>query len=83
MATREDGSTAVFPHIVLDRAKPGMIAIDRDGRRFVNEAVSYHEFVRGMYRANRDRPAIPAWLICDDSCIRRYGSVSSDRAVSD
>lgn len=73
VAARPDGSTAVYPHIVLDRAKPGMIAVDQAGRRFVNEAVSYHEFVRGMYRANRDRPAVPAWLICDHDCIRGYG----------
>src|SRR3546814_6709228 len=46
VVARQDGSTAVWPHIVLDRAKPGLIAVDQAGRRFVNEAVSYHEFVR-------------------------------------
>src|SRR5208337_1088258 len=30
------GGTAVFPH-VIDRAKPGMIAVVPPGRRFVNE----------------------------------------------
>lgn len=70
---RADGSTAVYPHIVLDRAKPGLIAVNGAGRRFINEAVSYHEFVRGMYRAHRTTPTIPAWLICDRSSIRRYG----------
>jgi succinate dehydrogenase/fumarate reductase flavoprotein subunit len=73
VAAREDGSTAVYPHIVLDRAKPGLIAVNGAGRRFVNEAVSYHEFVRGMYRAHRDTPAIPAWLVCGRAFIRRYG----------
>jgi 3-oxosteroid 1-dehydrogenase len=73
IARRADGSTAVYPHIVLDRAKPGLIAVNKAGRRFVNEAVSYHEFVRAMYRAHRDSPAIPAWLICDRAFIRRYG----------
>jgi succinate dehydrogenase/fumarate reductase flavoprotein subunit len=73
LASRRDGTTAVYPHIVLDRAKPGVIAVDGTGRRFVNEAVSYHEFVRGMYAAHRERPAIPAWLICDRTAIRRYG----------
>jgi 3-oxosteroid 1-dehydrogenase len=73
IATRRDGSTAVYPHIVLDRAKPGLIAVNAAGRRFVNEAVSYHEFVRGMYRAHREMAAIPAWLICDRDFIRRYG----------
>ena len=73
IAQRTDGSTAVYPHIVLDRAKPGLIAVDHAGKRFVNEAVSYHEFVRAMYRANREAPAIPAWLICDRDFVRRYG----------
>jgi 3-oxosteroid 1-dehydrogenase len=73
IGSRTDGSAAVYPHIVLDRAKPGLIAVNGAGRRFVNEAVSYHEFVRAMYRAHRDTPAIPAWLICDHAFIRRYG----------
>ncbi|HEY9539164.1 MAG TPA: FAD-binding protein, partial [Kiloniellaceae bacterium] len=73
VVARQDGSTAVWPHIVLDRAKPGLIAVDQAGRRFVNEAVSYHEFVRAMYRAHADAPAIPAWLVCDRAFIRRYG----------
>jgi succinate dehydrogenase/fumarate reductase flavoprotein subunit len=73
IAKRDDGSTAVYPHIVLDRAKPGLIAVDTEGRRFVNEAVSYHEFVRAMYRSHLKAPTIPAWLICDRAFVRRYG----------
>lgn len=71
--TRADGTHALWPHIALDRSKPGLIAVDGTGRRFVNEAVSYHEFVRAMYRRNAEAPAIPAWLICDRDFIRRYG----------
>ncbi len=73
IAKRADGSTAVYPHIVLDRSKPGSLVVDGAGKRFVNEAVSYHEFVRGMYRANQADPAVPAWMICDREFIRRYG----------
>jgi succinate dehydrogenase/fumarate reductase flavoprotein subunit len=69
IAKRADGSTAAYPHILLDRSKPGLIAVDGGGRRFVNEAVSYHEFVRAMYAAG----AVPAWLVCDRAFIRRYG----------
>ncbi len=66
----EEGSCrTVFPHIVLDRAKPGLIAVNAQGRRFVNEADSYHDFVEGMFRAQ----AVPAWLVCDRSFIRDYG----------
>jgi len=73
IAKRADGNTAVYPHIVLDRAKPGTIAVDSSGRRFVNEGVSYHEFVRGMYRTNQETTAIPAWMICGRDFIRKYG----------
>jgi hypothetical protein len=69
--TRKDGSTGVFPHTVTDRAKPGLIAVGADGGRFVNEAVSYHEFVKAQL-ANADR-AIPAWLICDRRFLWKYG----------
>ena len=68
---RRDGSIGVFPHTVTDRAKPGLIAVGADGERFVNEAVSYHDFVKAQL-ANADR-AIPAWLICDRRFLRKYG----------
>ena len=73
IATRDDGSTAVYPHIVLDRAKPGLIAVNSAGLRFVDEAVSYHEFTRAMYRSNRSVPGIPAWLVCDRRFVWKYG----------
>jgi succinate dehydrogenase/fumarate reductase flavoprotein subunit len=66
---RADGTTGVFPHIVMDRAKPGLIAVGRDGRRFVNEGINYHEFSVAQYRSG----AIPCWLVCDARFIARYG----------
>jgi 3-oxosteroid 1-dehydrogenase len=73
IATREDGTTAVYPHIVLDRAKPGLVAVNAAGHRFVDEAVSYHEFCRAMYRAHSQSPCIPAWLVCDRRFLWKYG----------
>jgi succinate dehydrogenase/fumarate reductase flavoprotein subunit len=73
IAKRHDGSTAVYPHIVLDRAKPGLVAVSAAGRRFVDEAVSYHEFTRAMYRTHRTTPTIPAWLVCDRRFVWKYG----------
>lgn len=69
MLRRPDGSTAIWPHILLDRAKPGLIAVGRDGRRFVNESDSYHDFAMGMIRAGLSE----AWLIVDAAFLRRYG----------
>jgi 3-oxosteroid 1-dehydrogenase len=70
---RRDGSLAVWPHIVLDRAKPGLIAVGLDGRRFCNEAVSYHDFTRAMYQAHSLQACIPAYLICDRHFLWKYG----------
>ena len=69
--TRRDGSAAVFPHTVTDRGKPGIIAVDQDGQRFVNEGLSYHEFVLGQLRAGER--AIPAYLVCDRRFLWKYG----------
>lgn len=73
VAKRADGSTAVYPHIVLDRSKPGLIAVNGAGERFTDEAVSYHEFVRAMYASRGNRQAVPAWLIVDRDFIKKYG----------
>ena len=70
---RKDGSIGLYPHILLDRAKPGLIAVNGAGRRFVNEGVSYHDFVEAMYWSNETAPTIPAWLICDLAFVRKYG----------
>ena len=67
---RADGSQVVFPHI-WDRAKPGVIAVGSDGKRFVDESCSYHRFVRAMYAT--DGRAIPAWLIVDSRTLAKYG----------
>jgi succinate dehydrogenase/fumarate reductase flavoprotein subunit len=70
---RPDGSKGLFPHLVLDRAKPGLIAVNSAGRRFVNEAVSYHDFVLAMFESHRTAPSIPAYLICDAAFLEKYG----------
>lgn len=70
---RADGSQAVFPHFVMDRAKPGMLTVNQAGQRFVNESTSYHLFALAMEQANKTTPAIPAYLICDAEALRKYG----------
>jgi succinate dehydrogenase/fumarate reductase flavoprotein subunit len=73
MRTRSDGSTAVFPHLVLDRGKPGLIAVTPNGRRFVSEATSYHLFVEAMFGVLNGAPETCCFLICDDDFIAKYG----------
>jgi len=69
----EDGKEIRCPHLITDRAKPGLIAVNQLGRRFVNEAASYHEFVEAMHQEHRQAPTIPAYLICDSTFISKYG----------
>lgn len=68
-----DGSMRPFPHLFLDRAKPGVIAVGHDGKRFTNEASSYHDFVQGMIRKLLQDGQRSAWLVADHRAIRRYG----------
>lgn len=70
---RPDGTQVRYPHLVWDRAKPGLMAVNSAGRRFVNESASYHEFVLGMYRSHETVPTIPAYLVCDSDFMERWG----------
>lgn len=67
------GRHVVFPHTVTDRGKPGLIAVNRHGRRFTNEAVSYHQFVTAMLREGNVADAVPAYLVCDSRFLWKYG----------
>ncbi|HEF4736115.1 FAD-dependent oxidoreductase [Burkholderia multivorans] len=67
------GAAAVaFPHLI-ERAKPGVIAVTRAGRRFVNEASSYHDFISALLDTTPAGDEVCAWLICDHRFQRRYG----------
>lgn len=67
-----DGRRATYPHI-RDRPKPGLIAVNAAGRRFVNEGNSYHDFVEAMFHSHATSATMPAWLVCDRAFIRDYG----------
>ena len=73
VTTRADGSEGLYPHLAMDRAKPGLVAVNAAGRRFVNEAVSYHDFVEAMYRSHETVNTMPAWLICEADFVEKYG----------
>lgn len=69
---RPDGSQGVMPHFI-DRAKPGVIVVTRNGKRFTNEANSYHDFVQDLVKATKGDKEIFAWEICDHATLREYG----------
>jgi succinate dehydrogenase/fumarate reductase flavoprotein subunit len=72
VTTRKDGSKGVMPHFI-DRAKPGVIAVTRDGVRFANEGNSYHDFVQEMMKTAKPGEEIAAFLLCDHRALRKYG----------
>lgn len=72
LTTRKNGSKGVMPHFI-DRAKPGVIAVMRDGKRFANEGNSYHDFVQAMIKAAKPGEEIAAYLVCDHPTLRKYG----------
>ena len=67
-----EGGIAHFPHLI-ERAKPGLIAVTAQGERFTNEANSYHDFMQGLLAATPAGQAPQAWLVCDHDFIRYYG----------
>ncbi|AZQ67981.1 FAD-dependent oxidoreductase [Silicimonas algicola] len=70
--TWPDGTTGTFPHII-DRGKPGVIGVLASGRRFCNEGLGYHDYVRDMLAAVPEGEAVASWLVCDRRFLRRYG----------
>src|SRR5690606_13503003 len=72
LVPRDDGKVAHFPHLI-ERAKPGIIAVTAAGRRFVSEADSYHDFVAALIAATPPGQPVEAWLIADHTAQRRWG----------
>lgn len=57
---------------ILDRGKPGIIAVRSDGRRFTNEGANYHDFGAAMISEQAGhRQAV--FLVADHRAIRKYG----------
>lgn len=49
-----DGTVSTRLYGYLDRGRPGVIAVNKHGRRFVNESNSYHDIVQGMFEDGVD-----------------------------
>jgi FAD binding domain len=69
--TYRSGRVGTYPRIV-DRGKPGLIAVLSNGKRFVNEADGYYQFSTAMIASVPAAEAVLAWLICDHAFQRRY-----------
>ena len=66
------GRFGAFPHL-LDRYKPGIIGVLRNGRRFTNESNSYHDVGAAMIQACDGQGETAMWLVCDQATISKYG----------
>lgn len=64
---KPDGTEGKYPHVFMDRTKPGCIAVNAEGKRFGNEAAA------NFYKAMHDTGAVPAHLICDEKFIKKFG----------
>lgn len=87
--SREAPNTVRHVALFFERAYPHSLAVNRLGKRFVNEACSYHQFGQAMLRDHADTGAnLPCWLVFDASFRRRYalgallpGAVQPDRRL--
>jgi succinate dehydrogenase/fumarate reductase flavoprotein subunit len=66
-----NGRQGAFPHI-MDRAKPGSIGVRRDGKRFVNEANGYYDYVAALIEATPEGEPAESWQIADARFVRKY-----------
>jgi len=66
------GSTRLFPHL-RGIGLPGLIAVNRKGQRFTNEADSYHDFGQAMLKDSVGEPDVHAFLLADAQTMHRYG----------
>ena len=69
---RLDGTLGRFPHLV-ERGKPGLIAVLPSGKRVTNEGDSYPAFIKDLFKYTEEGALARCWLICDHKFIRRYG----------
>ncbi len=72
MVPLRDGSTAAFSHFG-DRAKPGVIVVNKAGRRFANEAMNYHDFLQAMFAECANDKTVDAFVVTSHRHLRKYG----------
>lgn len=59
--------------LFVQRGMPGSLAVNRKGRRFVNEAVPYPDFRDAMYADEaKGNGCVPCWFVFDATCRYKY-----------
>jgi len=67
-----DGTQGLAPHFG-DRAKPGVLVVNWQGRRFANEALNYHDFAQAMLQTNAQRGDAECYVLTSHHHLRKYG----------
>ncbi len=59
--------------LFVERGMPGCVAVNRKGRRFVNEAAAYPDFRNAMYADDaKGNGTVPCWLVFDATFRYKY-----------
>lgn len=66
--------------LIVGKSLPGCIFVNRDGRRFVNEAAPYEDVVKGQYAAHARSPSIPCYMVFD-ARYRRHYAIGNSRIL--
>ncbi len=70
--------------VLIERTMPGTLMVNRHGRRFVNEAISYDRMAGAFHAldpATHDHPNLPCWLVMDEAARRRMPVAGADPAA--
>lgn len=87
--TMPGGGDGPQPGLFVERNLPGCVVVNKAGRRYVNEALPYTEFVYAMYREQaKGGDAVPSWMIFDARFRKAYpmgallpGSIQPDASL--
>lgn len=76
--------------LIIEKSLPRTMIVNKNGKRFTNEAAPYIDVINGMYDANAQSASIPAYIIFDAKYRRKYpmgpimpGYMQPDWSLSD
>ena len=59
--------------LFFEKSKPGMMIVDRHGRRFMNEAITYNSYGKCIYGEDYSREdRVPAFIVFDRTYRQKY-----------
>lgn len=65
----QSGAVEAF---IVGKSMPSCMVVNKAGKRFLNEAEPYEDFVKHQYQAHKETPSIPAFFIFDSRYRHEY-----------